>query len=44
VLFLDGGPRRDEQLEVLRTELDLVNRVLTVALDGGFTIEELPPS
>lgn len=51
VLVLDGGLRRDEQLEVLRrvlvalrTEPALVNRVLTVALDGGFTIEELSPS
>lgn len=51
VLLLDGGLRRDEQLEVLRRVLvaleggdDLVNRLLTVALDGGFSIEELPPS
>jgi hypothetical protein len=51
VLLLDGGLRRDEQLEVLRrmnvaleTDGDLVNRLLTVALDGGFSIEELPPS
>lgn len=51
VLLLDGGLRRDEQLEVLRrviealqTAGDLVNRALTVALDGGFTIEELPPT
>lgn len=51
VLLLDGGLRRDEQLEVLRrvigaleTAGDLMNRALTMALDGGFTIEELPPS
>jgi len=51
VLLLDGGLRRDEQLEVLRRVIgaleagdDLVNRLLTVALDGGFSIEELPPS
>ena len=51
VLLLDGGLRRDEQLEVLRrvigelgTAGDLVNRALTVALDGGFVIEELPPA
>lgn len=49
VLLLDGGLRRDEQLEVLRRVIvaleadgDLVNRTLTVALDGGFIIEELP--
>ena len=49
VLLLDGGLRRDEQLEVLRRVIvaleadgDLVNRSLTVALDGGFSIEELP--
>lgn len=49
ILLLDGGLRRDEQLEVLRriiaalmTESDMVNRALTVALDGGFTIEEIP--
>ena len=42
VLLLDGGLRRDEQLEVLRRVVisleadgDLVNRTLTVALDGG---------
>lgn len=51
VLILDGGLRRDEQLEVLRrvivaleADRDLVNRALTVALDGGFSIEELPTS
>lgn len=51
VLLLDGGLRRDEQLEVLRRVMvalegddDLVNRLLTVALDGGFSIEEVPPS
>jgi predicted nuclease of predicted toxin-antitoxin system len=50
VLLLDGGLRRDEQLEVLRRVIvaleadgDLANRALTVALDGGFSIEELPP-
>lgn len=49
ILLLDGGLRRDEQLEVLRrvtvaleADCDLVNRALTVALDGGFSIEELP--
>lgn len=49
VAILDGGLRRDEQREVLRRVIvaleagdDLVNRVLTVALDGGFCIEELP--
>ncbi len=49
VLLLDGGLRRYEQLEVLRrvivaleADADLVNRALTVALDGGFRIEELP--
>lgn len=51
VLLLDGGLRRDEQLEVLRrvlaalvTDGDLVNRALTVALDGGLSIEEIPTS
>lgn len=51
VLLLDGGLRRDEQLEVLRrvivaleADVELVNRALTVALDGGFSIEELPPA
>jgi predicted nuclease of predicted toxin-antitoxin system len=51
VLLLDGGLRRDEQLEVLRRILaalapegDLVNRALTVALDGGLSIEEIPTS
>jgi predicted nuclease of predicted toxin-antitoxin system len=50
VLLLDGRLRRDEQLELLRRVIagldggaDLINRVLTVALDGGFTIEELAP-
>ncbi len=49
VLLLDGGLRRDEQLEVLRRVIltleangELVNRALTVALDGGFSIEDLP--
>lgn len=49
VFIVDGGLVRDEQLEVLRRvlealeqERDLVNRVLTVRLDGGFVIEELP--
>jgi predicted nuclease of predicted toxin-antitoxin system len=51
ILLLDGGLRRDEQLEVLRrvivaleTAGDLVNRALTVAVDGGFSLEELPMS
>lgn len=51
VLLLDGGLRLDEQLEVLRRVIvaleggdDLVNRLLTVALDGGFSIEEVPTS
>jgi predicted nuclease of predicted toxin-antitoxin system len=49
VLILDGALLRDEQHEVLRRvivalegEGDFANRVLTVALDGGFTVEELP--
>ena len=40
---------RDEQLEVLRRviealeqERELVNRAVTVQLDGGFVIEEIP--
>jgi len=50
VLVEDGGLNRAEQLEVLQrilvaldAEDDLVNRVLTVKLDGGLVIEELPP-
>lgn len=50
VAIQDGGLNRAEQLEVLRRvalaldgEADLVNRILTVALDSGLTIEELPP-
>jgi predicted nuclease of predicted toxin-antitoxin system len=50
VCIVDGGLVRDEQVEVLRrvvaaleNEPDLMNRVLTVTLDGGFMIEELPP-
>lgn len=50
VLLPHGGLRRDEQLEMLRRVIvgvqsvgDLVNRLLTVALDGGFGIEEVPP-
>lgn len=49
VLVLDGGLLRDEQLEVLRRvivaldrEAEMVNRALTVSLDGGFVVEELP--
>lgn len=49
VFIVDGGLVRDEQLEVLRRviealeqERDLVNRALTVQLDGGFLIEEIP--
>lgn len=49
VLLLDGGLRRDEQTEVLRrvwgvlaAEGELVNRLLTVALDGEICIEEVP--
>lgn len=49
VLIEDGGLSRVEQLEVLRrvvetldAEADLVNRVLTVRLDGELIIEELP--
>lgn len=49
ILLLDGGLRRDEQIDVLRRVMvaleaddDLVNRALTVALDGGFSIEVLP--
>jgi predicted nuclease of predicted toxin-antitoxin system len=49
VLVLDAGLRRDEQLEVLRRVIaelkaigDLTNRALTVELDGGFHIEEVP--
>lgn len=49
VLLLDGGLRRDEQLVVLRTVMatleagdDLVNRLLTVSLDGRFSVEERP--
>ncbi len=49
VFVVDGGLLRDEQLEVLRRvieaieqEGELVNRVLTVRLDGGFVIEEIP--
>jgi predicted nuclease of predicted toxin-antitoxin system len=48
VLLLDGGLRREEQLEVprrvivaLEAEGDLVNRALTVALDGAFTMAEV---
>jgi len=51
VLLLDGGLRRDEQLEVLRRVLvvlihegDLMNRALTVDLIGGFSLEEIPPA
>jgi hypothetical protein len=51
VLLLDGGLRRDEQLDVLRRVFvaleagdDLVNRLLTVDLDGGFSIDQVPPS
>lgn len=48
VLLLDGGLRREEQLEVprrvivaLEAEGDLVNRALTVALDGAITMAEV---
>lgn len=51
VLLADGGLRRDEQVEVLRRVMavlggtdDLVNRALSVDLDGGFSIEQLPAS
>ncbi len=49
VLVEDGGLSRAEQLEVLRrvvealdTEKELINRVLTVRLDGALVIEALP--
>ncbi len=49
VLLLDGGLIRSEQLELIsrvivaiRTAGDLVNRALTVKLDGGLVIEDLP--
>lgn len=45
----DGGLLRAEQLELVRRVIvavqakgDLVNRILTVRLDGEFVIEELP--
>lgn len=50
VLVLDGGLRRDEQFEVLQRVVallaavdEMVNRLFTVGLDGGFSIEEVPP-
>jgi predicted nuclease of predicted toxin-antitoxin system len=50
VLLLDSGLRRDEQTELLRRVTralaeagDMANRVVTVAVDGGFSFEELPP-
>jgi predicted nuclease of predicted toxin-antitoxin system len=50
VLVESGGLLREEQIELVRrihaalaAEPDLVNRVLTVALDGTMSIEELPP-
>ena len=49
VLILDGRLRRDEQLAVLRRVVaalalqpDMANRALTVATDGGFSLEDLP--
>jgi len=49
VFIVDGGLVRDEQLEVLRRviaaleqERELINRTLTVQLDRGFVIEEIP--
>lgn len=50
VLLADGGLRRDEQCDLLRRVIgllgddDLVNRALSVALDGRLSIEELPPT
>ena len=50
VLIESGGLLREEQIELIRrvhalpaAEPDLVNRALTVALDGTMSIEELPP-
>jgi predicted nuclease of predicted toxin-antitoxin system len=49
IVALPGGLLREEQLELLRrlistlgTNPDLVNRVLSVSLDGGITLEEVP--
>lgn len=49
ILIEDGGLRRDEQLELMQRLVpvllglgDLVNRVLTVRLDGELIVEELP--
>lgn len=49
VLLLDGGLLRTEQLEVLRRVIDaleqereMINRSLTVRLDGELMIEEIP--
>jgi predicted nuclease of predicted toxin-antitoxin system len=50
VLIEDGGLLRDEQLQVIRHavavlqgEGDLVNRVLRIWLDGTTVFEEIPP-
>lgn len=49
VVLEDGGLRRDEQHEVICRVLelivrssDMVNRVVTVSLDGGLTLKEVP--
>ena len=49
MVMLPGGLLREEQRELIEsalkamcTEADMVNRVLTVALDGSVTAEDLP--
>jgi len=49
MVMLPGGLLRDEQraliekaLDAMRAETDMVNRVLTVGLDGSVTAEDLP--
>lgn len=48
-MIIDGGPLRDEQLELLERVIetvtqhgDMTNVVLTVRIDGELEIEELP--